>query len=55
MRDAFVLRYALIPYLYTEARKTYETGVAFFRPLYYEWPDVPRPTPRTITTCSATA
>ena len=41
MRDAFQLRYALIPYLYTEARKTYETGVAFFRPLYYDWPDVP--------------
>ena len=40
MRDAFLLRYALIPYLYTEARKTYETGVAFFRPLYYDWPEI---------------
>ena len=39
MRDAFVLRYALIPYLYTAARATYDTGVAFFRPLYYDWPD----------------
>jgi alpha-glucosidase len=27
------------PYLYTEARRTYDTGVAFFRPLYYDWPE----------------
>ncbi len=39
MRDAFHLRYALIPYLYTEARRTYDTGVAFLRPLYYNWPN----------------
>lgn len=39
MREAFLLRYALVPYIYTEARKTHETGVAFFRPLYYDWPD----------------
>ncbi len=39
MRDAFLLRYALIPYLYTAARQTYETGVAFLRPLYYDYPD----------------
>ena len=38
MRSAFRLRYALEPYLYTEARRTYDTGVAFFRPLYYDWP-----------------
>jgi len=38
LRSAFQLRYALQPYLYTEARKTYDTGVAFFRPLYYDWP-----------------
>jgi alpha-glucosidase len=25
------------PYIYTEARQTYDTGVAFFRPLYYDW------------------
>lgn len=41
MRDAFQLRYALIPYLYTESRKTYDTGVAFFRPLYYDYPNAP--------------
>jgi alpha-glucosidase len=39
LRSAFQLRYALQPYIYTEARKTYDTGVAFLRPLYYDWPD----------------
>ncbi|MGD0894165.1 MAG: DUF5110 domain-containing protein [Terracidiphilus sp.] len=33
------MRYALQPYIYTEARRTYDTGVAFFRPLYYDWPE----------------
>jgi alpha-glucosidase (family GH31 glycosyl hydrolase) len=40
MRDAFLLRYAIQPYLYTESRKTYDSGVAFLRPLYYDYPDV---------------
>ena len=35
------LRKAMQPYLYTEARRTYDTGVAFFRPLYYDWPKEP--------------
>jgi len=39
MRDSFHLRYALLPYIYTEARRTYDTGVAFLRPLYYDWPE----------------
>ena len=39
MRDAFHLRYALQPYIYTEARRTYDTGVAFLHPLYYDWPE----------------
>jgi alpha-glucosidase len=39
MRDAFHLRYAIEPYIYTEARRTYDTGVAFLHPLYYEWPE----------------
>lgn len=39
MRDTFRLRYSMEPYVYTEARRTYDTGVAFFRPLYYEWPE----------------
>jgi alpha-glucosidase len=39
MRSTFDLRYALVPYIYTEARRTYDTGVAFLRPLYYSWPE----------------
>jgi len=39
LRSTFQLRYALQPYLYTEARRTYDTGVAFFRPLYYDAPE----------------
>ena len=39
MRQTILLRYALIPYIYTEARKTHETGVAFVHPLYYNWPE----------------
>ncbi len=41
LRSAFQMRYALQPYLYTEARRTYDTGVAFLRPLYYDWPEAP--------------
>jgi alpha-glucosidase (family GH31 glycosyl hydrolase) len=41
MRSAFQLRYALQPYLYTEARRTYDTGVAFDHPLYYDYPESP--------------
>lgn len=37
LRSTFQLRYALQPYIYTEARRTYDTGVAFLRPLYYDW------------------
>ena len=39
LRNTFQLRYALEPYLYTEARRTYDTGIAFLRPLYYDWPE----------------
>ena len=41
MRAAFQLRYAMEPYVYTEGRRTYDTGVAFLRPLYYDWPEAP--------------
>jgi alpha-glucosidase len=37
LRNTFQLRYAMQPYIYTEARRTYDTGVAFLRPLYYDW------------------
>ncbi len=39
MRDAFHLRYELIPYIYTMARKCYDTGLPLCRPLYYAWPE----------------
>ena len=39
LRDTFYLRYAMQPYIYTEARRTYDTGVAFLHPLYYDWPE----------------
>jgi len=42
MREAFLRRYALVPYIYTEARRTYDRGVAFLHPLYYDWPEAPK-------------
>jgi len=39
MRDLYHERYAMLPYIYTEARRTYDTGVAFLHPLYYDWPE----------------
>lgn len=39
LRSTYQLRMAMQPYLYTEARRTYDTGVAFLRPLYYDWPE----------------
>ncbi|MBI3483771.1 MAG: DUF5110 domain-containing protein, partial [Acidobacteria bacterium] len=39
MRDAFLLRYALIPYIYTAARAAYDTGISILHPLYYDYPD----------------
>ena len=38
MRDAMRLRNALGPYLYTEARRFFDTAVAPVHPLYYEAP-----------------
>ena len=37
--EAVRLRYSLFPYIYTMARKTYDTGISICRPLYYEWPE----------------
>jgi alpha-glucosidase (family GH31 glycosyl hydrolase) len=39
LRETYHLRYSLQPYIYAEARRTYDTGVAFLRPLYYDWPE----------------
>ncbi|HTS10849.1 MAG TPA: TIM-barrel domain-containing protein [Candidatus Limnocylindrales bacterium] len=41
MRQSFLLRYALQPYIYTEARRTYDTGIAVVHPLYYDSPEAP--------------
>jgi alpha-glucosidase len=40
MRDAYLLRYALIPYIYTAGRAAYDTGLSICRPLYYDFPEV---------------
>lgn len=39
MLAAVKLRYSLFPYIYTMARKAYDTGISICRPLYYEYPD----------------
>ncbi len=39
MRDAYLMRYALIPYIYTAAREAYDTGISLLRPLYYDFPE----------------
>lgn len=36
---AIRLRYTLFPYLYTMARKSYDTGIGIVRPLYYDYPE----------------
>ena len=41
MRSSFQQRYAMEPYIYTEARRTYDTGIAFLHPLYYDSPEAP--------------
>lgn len=41
MRDAVLLRYSLIPYIYTMSREAYDTGVSLCRPMYYEYPEAP--------------
>ncbi|MCU0646153.1 MAG: hypothetical protein MUC94_18080 [bacterium] len=39
MREAVLLRYALIPYIYTASRNAYDTGVSICRPMYYDFPE----------------
>jgi alpha-glucosidase len=41
MRNAVLLRHSLIPYIYTEARVTYDSGISICHPLYYDYPDAP--------------
>ena len=39
MLDLINLRYALAPYTYTMARKTYDEGISLCRPMYYDHPN----------------
>ena len=39
LTDVIKGRYALVPYIYTMARATYETGVSLCRPMYYVYPE----------------
>lgn len=39
MKKAIDLRYALLPYIYTAARNTYDTGLSICLPLYYKHPE----------------
>ena len=39
LRDGIVLRGSLVPYLYTQARHAYDTGVSPLRPMYYYHPE----------------
>jgi alpha-glucosidase len=41
MRNALLLRHAMIPYIYTAARDSYESGVSICHPLYYDFPEAP--------------
>ncbi len=39
MNAAFKLRYAMVPYIYTQSRKAYDSGLSLCRPLYYDSPE----------------
>ncbi len=39
MRDAYVLRESLIPYIYTAARNAYDNAISICHPLYYDYPE----------------
>ena len=39
LQKAFLLRNALVPYIYTQAYEAYLTGVLPAHPVYYDWPE----------------
>lgn len=41
LNAAIRFRYQLAPYVYTMARKTYDSGICLVRPLYYDHPESP--------------
>ena len=42
MKEAIDLRYALSPYIYTNARLAHESGIGLCRPMYYDYPETER-------------
>jgi alpha-glucosidase (family GH31 glycosyl hydrolase) len=39
LSNSIAFRYQLTPYIYTMARKTYDTAISLCRPLYYDYPN----------------
>ena len=39
LQAAIRLRYDLAPYIYTMARRAYDTGISLCRPMYYDYPE----------------
>lgn len=40
MRTAMKLRAAMVPYIYSNARRAFETGLSLLTPMYYEYPEL---------------
>lgn len=38
MRSMYLMRYSLVPYIYSQVRKAYETGISICHPMYYDSP-----------------
>jgi hypothetical protein len=41
IRSAYVARAALLPYIYTQARAAFDSGVGLLRPMYFHYPELP--------------
>ncbi|MDE6453051.1 MAG: glycoside hydrolase family 31 protein [Muribaculaceae bacterium] len=41
IRRTILQRYAMVPYIYTMARRAHDEGVSLCRPLYYDYPEAP--------------
>eukprot|EP00026_Physarum_polycephalum_P003652 Phypoly_transcript_03665.p1 GENE.Phypoly_transcript_03665~~Phypoly_transcript_03665.p1 ORF type:complete len:773 (+),score=92.52 Phypoly_transcript_03665:11-2329(+) len=42
MKLTLLFRNMISPYIYSQARKTYDTGIAIVHPLYYDFPETPQ-------------
>jgi alpha-glucosidase len=40
MMETIRQRYSMVPYIYSENRKAFDTGVSLCRPMYYDYPEV---------------